>query len=319
MTQDLSKNKTYKLEYNGIGADYFGILIVNRLLTAVTLGFYHPWAKAKELQYLYQETTLNDEPFTFHGTGKEMFMGFIKAVGIFGLLLAVFGIFVYLKMPFAAIIIFYFSLIAIFPFAIHGTYKYRMSRTSWRGIRFGYRGDLKIFAMNFFKWIGLTIVTIGIYSPWFSINIRKYLLSNIRFGSANFNYKGDGAEYFVIFIKGYFLTIITLGIYSFWWQKDIFDYYINNISLHKGDEKMQFESTVTGGGIFELTVVNMFILIFTLGLGFAWAQTRTMKYLLSNIKLSGNLDLDDITQTEANYKDASGEDISDMLDMDFVM
>ena len=78
----LSKIKNYKLDFHGDGSTYFGILIINWLLTAVTFGFYYPWAKAKKLQYLYNETTLNNSSFQFHGTGKEMFKGFLKALFI---------------------------------------------------------------------------------------------------------------------------------------------------------------------------------------------------------------------------------------------
>ncbi|WP_410482280.1 DUF898 family protein [Riemerella anatipestifer] len=55
----------------------------------------------------------------------------------------------------------------IIPFAIHGSFRYRMSRTSYRGIRFGYRGNRKEFIKKFLKWTLFTIVTFGIYAAWF--------------------------------------------------------------------------------------------------------------------------------------------------------
>ena len=312
------EKKSYKLEFNGSGEDFFGIIIINWLLTVVTLGFYYPWAKAKKLQYLYNQTSLNNESFEFHGTGKEMFKGFIKAVLLFIGLYAVLMFFIFLKMPIVGILLFYAGILAILPLAIHGSYRYRMSRTSWRGIRFGYRGDRTELTINFFKWIGLTIITFGIYGSWMAMNLRKYLLGNVRFGNANMKYQGDGAEYFVLNLKGYFLTLITLGIYMFWWQKDLFEYYVNNLSIHKDEQKITLNSTVTGGGIFSLSVVNLLIIIFTLGFGYAWVVMRTLNYLFSNIEIEGNIDLDSLQQTEVEYKDAMGEDIGDMLELDFV-
>jgi len=314
-----SDAKNYQLAFHGKGSDFFGIIIVNWLLTVVTLGFYYPWAKANKLKYLYGETSLNGDRFAFHGTGKEMFKGFIKAIVFFILLYAFLFVFIYLKMPVVGILVFYFGILAILPIAIHGAYRYRMSRTSWRGIRFGYRGDRSELVKNFFKWIFLTLITLGIYGSWMAMNLRKYTLSNVRFGDAKFDYDGDGAEYFVLNLKGYFLTIITLGIYMFWWQKDLFDYYVNNLSLEKDGQSIKLNSTVTGGGIFQLVAVNVLIIIFTLGFGYAWAATRTMEYLFSNIEMEGNIDLDSLYQTEENFKDATGDDISDILDIDFVM
>lgn len=319
MEEQTTSSRNYNLDFHGEGSEYFGIIIVNWLLTIVTLGFYYPWAKAKKLQYLYGKTTLDGDAFTFHGTGKELFKGFIKAIILFLVLYGVLFLFLYLKMPIVGVLLFYFGFIAIIPIAIHGSYRYRMSRTSWRGIRFGYRGDRKEFSMSFFKWILLTLITLGIYGPWMSINIRKYILSNVKFGDIEFDYNGDGGDYFVLNLKGYFLTIFTLGIYAFWWQKDLFNYYIDNLNMQKGEEKINLNSTATGGGFFQLGIVNFLIVVFTLGLGYSWAVTRTMKYIYSVIEMEGNIDLNAIKQTEEDYRDATGDDISDILDLDFVM
>lgn len=70
-TNDLQAqtNESYQLEFKGDGKEFFGILLVNWILTILTLGFYYPWARAKQLQYIYSHTTLNNESFSFLGTG----------------------------------------------------------------------------------------------------------------------------------------------------------------------------------------------------------------------------------------------------------
>lgn len=319
MEETVQASTDYQLEFSGKGKEFFSIIIVNWLLTIITLGFYYPWAKARKLQFLYGETALNGDSFAFHGTGKEMFKGFIKALCIIGILYALFFLFLYMKSPIIGIVILYFGILGLLPFAIHGSYRYRMSRTSWRGIRFGYRGDRKEFSLNFFKWLLYTILTLGIYGCWMSINMRNYILRNIRFGDVEFNSDGDGGDYFMLNIKGYFLSIITLGIYIFWWQKDLFEYYINNVTLSKEDKEIRLNSTVTGSGFFKLAVTNLLIIIGTIGLGYAWVVTRTMKYIFENIEMEGNIDLNLLLQTESNYKDATGEDIGDFLNLDLVM
>ncbi|MEO8253495.1 MAG: DUF898 family protein [Flavobacterium sp.] len=318
MEDNLQSNQNYKLDFHGKGSDFFGIIIVNWLLIIITLGIYYPWAKAKQLQFIYGSTSLNGDSFSFHGTGNEMFKGFIKAILIFGVLYGILFLFIYFKMPISGLLLFYFGLIAILPIAIHGSYRYRMSRTSWRGIRFGYRGDRTEFTKSFFKWIFFTIITLGIYGSWMVINMRNYLLGNVRFGDAEFEYDGDGGDYFILNLKGYFLTIFTLGIYGFWWQKELFEYYVNHLSLKKGNEKINFTSTASGGDFFGLIVINLLLIIFTLGLGYAWVATRTMKFIFDHVALDGNLNLDGLMQTEENYKDATGEDLSDFLDLNII-
>jgi len=311
--------KNYKLGFNGQGKAYFGILIVNWLLTLITLGFYYPWAKARNLRFLYSSTTLNKDSFTFHGTGREMFVGFIKTIVIFGLIYGITFLFVYLDMPILGALLFYFAFIAIIPVAIHGSYHYRFSRTSWRGIRFGYRGDRTELFAGFFKWIFFTIITMGIYGSWMTIKLRGYLMNNVRAGNIEFKYKGTGSEYFLLNLKGYLFSLMTLGIYASWWQKDRFAYYINNLTLNKDNQQIRMKSTATGGEFFKLDIVNFLLFIFTLGFGYAWIVTRTMKFATEKIILTGDMDLDNIQQTEEDYNDATGDDMTGLLDINFII
>jgi len=318
MENEISDVKDYKLSFHGEGKTFFGIIIVNWLLTVITLGFYYPWAKAKQLQYMYGSTALNGDRFAFHGTGKEMFVGYLKALFIFGLIYGILILSVYFDYLYAGIIFFYFAIFAVLPFAIHGSYRYRFSRTSWRGIRFGYRGERNELFVNFFKWIFFTVITLGFYSSWMEINLRKYLLGNVRGGDVAFKYDGKGVDYFVLTLGGSILTMLTLGIYSFWYYKNLFAFYVDNLSLEKDGKEVQMKSTATGGDFFKLFMLNLLILVFTLGLGYAWVATRTMDFVFSKIQMEGDIDLDTILQTEADYTDATGEDMSDFLNIDII-
>ncbi len=315
--ENTNQQQNYQFEFFGKGSEYFAIMIVNWLLTIITLGLYYPWARAKKLRYVYGQTALNNERFHFSGTGKEMFLGFIKIILFYVAILFVYGLLLRLtKLPILAVLFLYLAIIAIIPFAIHGSLRYRMSRTSYRGIRFGYRGNRNELVKNFFKWFLLTVVTFGIYGAWFEMNIRRYTHKNIRYGDVEFSNDANGLDYFALNLKGYFLTLITLGIYVFWWQADIFNYYIDNMKMTKGEQEVRCYSTATGGAFFGLLVVNLLIVIFTLGFGQAWADMRTQKFIFNNVKMEGNINFDEIHQTEEEYKDAFGEDAMDFFDVD---
>ncbi|HTC01457.1 MAG TPA: DUF898 family protein [Ferruginibacter sp.] len=308
----------YQLSFFGKGGDFFKIKIVNIIFSICTLGLYYPWAKAKTLSYLYSHTSFEDQPFAFTGTGKEMFKGFIRA---FLLIIILYGLFIYSMMSkntFLFLIV-YLLFLAIIPVAIHGFYKYRMAKTTWRGIRFGYAGDRTELFVLYILGLLLTLITVGIYGFWFHIKLRKYIIGNIKVGNASFHYTGDGTEYFLLNLKGIALTIITLGIYIFWWEKDLFSYYVNKLELTQGDKKVEFASTMTGGSFALLLITNMLIFIFTLGIGFAWIQVRTLKFIANNISLSGDYSFDELQQTQQNYTDATGEDIADLLDLGFTI
>ena len=134
-----------------------------------------------------------------------------------------------------------------------------------------------------------------------------------------FVYRGDGAEFFVLNLKGYFLTLITLGIYIFWWQKDLFAYFINNLELKRNDQCIFFKSKATGKGFFLLLAGNLLIILFTLGLAYPWAVVRTLQFVAANIEMSGDFSVDELTQSQADYSNATGDDLGDILDLGLVI
>lgn len=315
----MKEHRSYALAFYGRGFDYFKIQLVNTILNVLTLGLYYPWAKAKNLKYLYSKNTFEETPFVFSGTGKEMFKGFIKAVLI---LIVLYGVSIFLianQYSLVGILLLYGGILVLLPLAIHGSYKYRMAKTSWRGIRFGYTGEKGRLMGIFFKGLVFTILTFGIYSAWFTINLRRYLLSNVKIGNARFVYTGDGSDYFWLNIKGYLLTVITFGIYMFWWQKDQFRFFVDNLRFDQGDDAVFFRSKATGGGFAGLMILNFLIIIFTLGLGYAWVVTRTLRFVMDNIEMDGYYSFESLEQSQQEYSDATGEDMADLFDFGFVI
>lgn len=310
-----------KIIFKGDGWDLFGILILNWILTMITLGLYYPWAKAKKLQYLFSQCDFAGTRFTFHGTGKEMFIGFIKAYGLFlGLfILLIAGTFSQNQLlMFAAIALFYIAIFVLMPFAIHGMMRYRSSRTSWRGIHWGYRGNRGTLIGKFIGGLLLTMITLGIYGSWFVSNLRTYIIGNTRFGSVQFSYTGKGFDLFIINLKGIFFTLFTLGIYFFWYKRNYHNYFINNIFAEQDGKQLPLKATTTAGGYFELLIINLLLTIFTLGLAFPWVQIRTLRFFFSNLEMHPEFNPANITQTEEEYKNAMGEDIGDMMDIGIV-
>lgn len=315
----MKEHRSYALAFYGSGMDYFRIQIVNTILNILTLGLYYPWAKERQLKYLYSKNTFEQTPFVFSGTGREMFKGYIKAIGVLILLYAASFYLIMNDFLGSGILLLYGGFICLMPLAIHGSYRYRMAKTSWKGIRFGYLGKRNTLVGIFIKGILLTILTLGIYGPWFTINLRRYILSNIKAGNVQFVYSGDGSDYFWMNVRGYLLTLITFGIYIFWWQKDQFDFFVNNLRMQQDDDAVFFNSKATGSGFAGLMIVNLLILIFTLGLGYAWVVTRTLSFVMKNIEVTGYYSFEALQQAQENYSDATGEDMSDLFDFGFVI
>src|SRR6202051_3305376 len=71
-----------QLHFTGRGSDYFGIWIVNMLLTIVTLGIYSAWAKVRRLKDFYRHTEVAGSSFDFHGRPTRILIGRVIALGM---------------------------------------------------------------------------------------------------------------------------------------------------------------------------------------------------------------------------------------------
>lgn len=306
------------LKFNGDHGQLVGLRIGNNILTAITLGFYYPWARAAYLKYIYSETEFMNTRFVFHGTGKEVFVGFLKVIGLFISLYVVLLLSIATQSIVVTILgfmFFYLALLFIVPIAIHGSNKYRLSRTSWRGIHFGYRGNLGDFFKLYIVEALLTIVTFGIYASWMHVKLSRYIRSHTRFGNIEFRFDGDGTNLFLIKLKGFFLTLLTLGIYSFWYYKELIAFEVNHTKMIQNEKEINLRSTMTAGQIFTMLISNYFIIVFTLGIGTGIAINRILRKSFENIEFDSEIDADHLLQTEAEYKDATGDDMASMFDI----
>ena len=320
----ISNNQPEKkaFKYWGIGAQFAVIYFKNIILTVFTLGLYYPWAKVEILKYHYQSTELDGTHFSFHGTGKEVFKGFIKVYLIF---FPFYGFLIYSiqtqneTLKLTALSVFYLFILSIIPLAIHGAMRYRSSRSSWRGIHFKYLGDHMEFFGLFIKGTLLTVLTLGIYGSWLQVEIRKYILKHLRFGDLSFDFKGEGKTLFWINIKFILLFFLTLGIYSFWYFRNIWRFYGNNTEITQNGKKINFKFNMKPADVFELVFVNGLLIFITLGIATPWVTVRTFNFMFRFLEIEEGLDSGAIQQVSYDdYDNATGDDTLDFLNLDLL-
>ncbi len=202
--------------FAGDGTEFFGVYIVGIVLSVLTLSVYYPWFRAATLRYLYEKTELLGSRWTFIGSGREMFVGYVKFLMIAGGLYALYtGGLLWLQnepqmagVAMLLIMVAFFGYLTLGPLAIHGVLRYRLSRSVWRGIHAGYVGR---FGPLFGHLIGgqfLSYVSIGIYYPTFQADLYRYLLPNLRFGSLRPVFKGTSDQLWEGY-RPYYLTLVT--------------------------------------------------------------------------------------------------------------
>lgn len=306
------------ISFHGSNSQFWGLALYNILLTVITLGIYYPWAKCAIRKFLWQETEVGGSRLEWHGTGLEMFRGFIKAYAIVGSLLLIINFGPYFlppEMVLGVILIAYMGILSLIPLAIHGMARYRFSRTSLRGIYFGYRGRIGEFYGLTIKDFLLTIVTLGIYGFWFQTNVRRYVMQHARFGNVEADYEGQGGELLgLTFVQG-ILTAITFYIYLPWAIIEIMKFHVNNTSLVQNGNRHYFRTDAKGGAYFIVLIKAFFITVFSLGIAAPVAQLMVHKFIVNSLSIEGNFDFDNIEQTEDEYRDATGDDMGEILDI----
>ena len=242
--------------FHGDGKSLFKIHLLNLLLTILTLGGYYFWAKVKVRNYLYAQTKFEGDRFAFHGTGMELLIGFLKIVLFLGLYVgavaAIPMVFGDGLAPLIGRILSYFVLLVVIPIAIVGSKRYRLGRTSWRGIRFSFRGRAKDL-IGILVRDGIFIVQVfGLYYPFMLHNIRNFVVGHSYFGNRRFNYDGKAWDLFGHYVLAFLLFLPTFGLYWFWFVAWKQRYYWKHTTL----EKARFQATMTGGRLLGLTVTK---------------------------------------------------------------
>ena len=84
--QKSSESGPKTITFIGSASDYFGIWIVNVILSMGTIGIYSAWAKVKRETFFKNNTLIGETGFGYHATGSQIFKGrliaFFILVGI---------------------------------------------------------------------------------------------------------------------------------------------------------------------------------------------------------------------------------------------
>lgn len=167
-----------------------GLLLRNLLFSILTVGIYRFWGRTHVRRFVWRHTVLLDDALEYLGTGGELFIGFLIAVAV---LLPVFAAYSALQFVFAdgpdyvlpaLEILYYLVLFFLIQIAIHRMRRYRLTRTAWRGVRFGLGGSSFAYARVSFGYGLLTAATLGLAYPWMRVATLKYFASHAHFGTA---------------------------------------------------------------------------------------------------------------------------------------
>ena len=183
------------LFYEGRLRELLPLVLLNSMLSLITLGIYRFWGKTNIRRYLWSRMSLLGQPLEYSGTGMELFVGFLIIVcilvpiGFCSFLLPIillgYGITFgpVLAQGFLGLLFFYLSHIAVYR-----AQRYRLSRTSWRGICSELKGSSVTYANQATLCTFLMFMSLGLAYPYMQVKLLKYRIENAAFGGVSFEF-----------------------------------------------------------------------------------------------------------------------------------
>ncbi len=343
---------TRPVEFSGKIGEYFGIWIVNLLLSIVTLGIYSAWAKVRTNQYFYGHTKIDGHSFRYLATPLQILKGRIIAFLVFVL----FSI-LSTTTPLAGIA---FAILFVFmaPWLIIQNLRFTMRMTSYRNVRFSFNGRYGNAFLNFILLPILSIFTLYLALPWVLRRIDTYLFNNVAYGGRPLQVKNRNSQYYlaslaalgtgVVFIIG---LVAILGVFGialsglihpenqgvttatmiagfallmllYWMGLSlvvaVYKSIIRNhlFSVAEINEVATFKSTMHPLSYMWLTLSNTLILLGTLGFGFPITKVRHTAYLARITSVNIHPKAASIIDSAGQDTSAFGEEAANFFDVD---
>jgi uncharacterized membrane protein YjgN (DUF898 family) len=258
-----------------------GLLSKNFFLTLITIGIYRFWAATRLRRYLWSNIRIGGDGLEYTGTGRELFLGFLVGLAVLAPLSIVYIVADRLSLgsPVLAACIQGVYFIALFVFlqvALFRSRRYRLSRTTWRGIYAGQTGSTWTYLGLYLGYGALTLVTVGLALPWMHVALARYKLDNTTFGNRTMYIEAKGSALF-----GRWLVVVVLLVIP------VASALLPNLSalLHpvyvpqpKGSPSLELPHPAA--------LALGFLSAFSLGfLALVWYRIEAFRYLASRIRL----------------------------------
>lgn len=330
-------SQVHRFKFHGDAMEYFGIWIVNILLTIVTLSLYAPWAKVRRLRYFYGNTEFFRRRFDFTGIPKKILIGRLIALGIYG------AISVVSQYSITATLIGFLVLYLAVPWLIRATLRFTARNSKYANSRFYFAGTTKEAYKVFLKCIGIYIISLGVFYPVLIWLYKRYCINNLYAGQLKFELQADWPDYMravyipmFMFMGIMFVAGIFGGILGSLSSPEVFvviiglAYIVGGLFVFPLISARTFittwNNTVIGNSKFAtdcnqwrfawIVGSNWIVKILSLGLMSAWAAIRIHRYKVDSLSLTLLDDPNQMMNLAQSDHSALAEEISDIFDID---
>ena len=208
-------------DFVGLRSTLFGQLLVGYLLLVPTLGLFRFWMTTTKRRFYWGNTLIDGDALEYTGNARQLLTGFLFALAFF---LPIYGALFYLSLqagPFlrvgyavAGALLWFFM-----GYAVYRGRDFRLSRTLWRGIRFGQDGNAWAYALCRFLWSLLVVATLGLAYPFMAANLWRYRYTHTLFGDRRFSFEGNWKTLAWPYYRAWLsvLVVIAIGVGAYLW------------------------------------------------------------------------------------------------------
>ncbi|MFY0693013.1 MAG: DUF898 domain-containing protein [Paracoccaceae bacterium] len=340
---------TEQFVFRGNAREWFGIWIVNLLLSVVTLGIYSAWAKVRRKKYFYNNTYVAGRNFDYHATGLQILIGraivavcfvafsLLSAIPIVGILMGL-------------------ALVFVFPWLMVRSLMFNARMSSWSNVRFNFTGRIGRAFLVYLLYPFLTVLSLGIAYPVLDRAVKRFTVGHHRLGTAELRMEAPLGPFYkaffaailwVLLVLGGALVVMGLGVEDLVLRLQsleadpvpgafavlgvyvvFFAAFLPAMFIYKAMTRNAvfnatrlkgghgFRSSVTAGRLMWIALSNMVVVVLTFGLMLPWAQIRMMRYLVAQTQLVPGGSLDDFVDLMQRESSALGDAYTDLEGVD---
>lgn len=327
-----------RFEFHGQGGEFFRIWIVNIVLTLLTLGIYSAWAKVRTQRYFYGNTRLAGSSFEYLADPIRILKGRLIAFGLLVLYL--------LSDTFSPLLglLAFALLMALMPWIIHSSLRFRNQNSAWRGIRFGFDGALGEAYRLWLLWPIAVLLTLGLLLPYVVQRQVAYVVGHSRFGDTRFGFDGGVKRVYVIFgaafatlllcalLGGLLVGVLTAasgepgiymmmsamlpGLVGYFLAFALFTAWMTNYRFNNARLGLhRFEADYRTGSYARLVLLNTLGMVLTLGLFYPWAKVRSARYAAEHTRVLADGSLEDFAAQQGQDVNATGGEMGELFDI----
>lgn len=338
------------LEFTGRAGEFFGIWIVNVVLSVLTLGIYSAWAKVRTERYFYGNTRLDGSGFEYLASPIAILKGRLVAYAV--------AIVLGLSAHFQLLVVYIPLVIAILlmlPWMLHRTLRFRARYSAWRGLRFRFVNGVDDAYLNFLFRPMLQLPTLYMLMPWVRRHQQEYVVTGHRFGGLRFGFGGDLGAYYLPFaialglgFAGYLLMIggmvgggllmemnkgvdgeppewavfamlvPVMVVYLALLALPVFlrTRYTNLMWANSRLGPHRFACTLRARDVIWIYASNGLAIVASLGLLVPWAMVRIARYRAAHFQVLALGDLDAFVAEAERAEGATSAELVDALDLD---